>query len=198
MVDRAAAFGYFPFDRGKSSRIPRNSLGPSACTRTVSLRTKVSVSGKSNSVRGDKGKNILEKICRDAGCGKAHANKSANWALITGWPGNLFGSRGGAGRARNCKREIMSLPLSSALIFPGRSNRLAAAFRLTSRLRRALQQGKTDISSCNANLDVGTPNASATACMAQKGYALVRRDQAEDVRAAYAAGSQRPVQAGDR
>jgi hypothetical protein len=61
-----------------------------------------------------------------------------------------------------------------------------------------LQQGKSDISSCNANLDVGTPNASATACMAQKGYALVRRDQAEDVRAAYAAGGQRPVQGGDR
>jgi len=29
----------------------------------------------------------------------------------------------------------------------------------------------------------------ARACMGQKGYVLVRRDQAEDVRAAYAAGA---------
>jgi hypothetical protein len=54
-----------------------------------------------------------------------------------------------------------------------------------------LQQGKTDIAACDANLDSGTPTASARGCMAQKGYVLVRRDQAEDVRAAYAAGAQR-------
>jgi len=54
-----------------------------------------------------------------------------------------------------------------------------------------LQQGKSDISACDANLDSGTPTASARGCMAQKGYVLVRRDQAEDVRAAYAAGAQR-------
>ena len=54
-----------------------------------------------------------------------------------------------------------------------------------------LQQGKSDIANCDANLDSGTPTASARGCMAQKGYVLVRRDQAEDVRAAYAAGAQR-------
>ena len=54
-----------------------------------------------------------------------------------------------------------------------------------------LQQGKSDIAACDANLDSGTPTASARGCMAQRGYVLVRRDQAEDVRAAYAAGAQR-------
>ena len=54
-----------------------------------------------------------------------------------------------------------------------------------------LQQGKNDIAACNANLDTGTATESARGCMAQKGYTLVRRDQAEDARAAYAAGAQR-------
>jgi hypothetical protein len=54
-----------------------------------------------------------------------------------------------------------------------------------------LQQGKTDIAACDANLDSGTPTAAARGCMAQKGYILVRRDQAEDVRAAYAAAAKR-------
>ena len=54
-----------------------------------------------------------------------------------------------------------------------------------------LQQGKSDIAACDANLDSGTPTASARGCMAQKGYVLVQRDQAEDVRAAYAAAAQR-------
>jgi hypothetical protein len=54
-----------------------------------------------------------------------------------------------------------------------------------------LQQGKSDIAACDANLNSGTTTASARGCMAQKGYVLVRRDQAEDVRAAYAAGAQR-------
>ena len=54
-----------------------------------------------------------------------------------------------------------------------------------------LQQGKSDIAACNANLDTGSPNDTGRGCMAQKGYTLVRRDQAEDVRAAYAAGAQR-------
>jgi len=52
-----------------------------------------------------------------------------------------------------------------------------------------LQQGKSDIAACDANLDSGTPTASARGCMAQKGYVLVQRDQAEDVRAAYAASA---------
>ena len=53
-----------------------------------------------------------------------------------------------------------------------------------------VQQGKSDIAACNANLDTGTATEYARGCMAQKGYTLVRRDQAEDVRAAYAAGAQ--------
>ena len=54
-----------------------------------------------------------------------------------------------------------------------------------------LQEGKTDIAACNANLDTGSPTEAARGCMARKGYVLVRRDQAEDVRASYAAGAQR-------
>ena len=63
-----------------------------------------------------------------------------------------------------------------------------------------LQQGKSDIAVCNANLDTGSPNDTARVCMAQKGYTLVRRDQAEDVRAACAAGAQRgaPSRSGGR
>jgi len=53
-----------------------------------------------------------------------------------------------------------------------------------------LQQGRTDMAACNANLDTGSPTEAARGCMAQKGYVLVRRDQAEDVRASYAAGAQ--------
>jgi hypothetical protein len=53
-----------------------------------------------------------------------------------------------------------------------------------------LQQGRTDIAACNANLDNGSPTDGARGCMAQKGYVLVPRDQAEDVRASYAAGAQ--------
>ena len=53
-----------------------------------------------------------------------------------------------------------------------------------------LQQGRTDIAACNANLDIGSPTDGARGCMVQKGYVLVRRDQAEDVRASYAAGAQ--------
>jgi hypothetical protein len=52
-----------------------------------------------------------------------------------------------------------------------------------------LQQGKTDAATCSANLDTGTSTEAARGCMAQKGYVLVRRDQAKDVRAAYAAGA---------
>ena len=54
-----------------------------------------------------------------------------------------------------------------------------------------LQLGRTDIAACNANLDTGSPTDAARGCMVQKGYVLVRRDQAEDVRASYAAGAQR-------
>jgi|SRR6476660_3394985 hypothetical protein len=54
-----------------------------------------------------------------------------------------------------------------------------------------LQQGKTDIAICQANLDAGVPTETARGCMAQKGYALVQKDQAEEVRAAYAAAALR-------
>ena len=53
-----------------------------------------------------------------------------------------------------------------------------------------LQQGRTDVAACNASLDTGSPTDAARGCMAQKGYVLVRRDQAEDVRASYATGAQ--------
>ena len=57
-----------------------------------------------------------------------------------------------------------------------------------------LEQGKIDIAFCHANLDAGAADEAARGCMAQKGYALVRKDQAEEARAAYAAqrGSQQP------
>jgi hypothetical protein len=49
-----------------------------------------------------------------------------------------------------------------------------------------LRQGKSDMASCNADLDIAAPTESAKRCMALKGYALVQKDQAEEVRAAYA------------
>ena len=54
-----------------------------------------------------------------------------------------------------------------------------------------LQQGKTDIALCHADLDAGPANETARACMAQIGHALVQKDQAEEVRAAYATSAQR-------
>ena len=47
------------------------------------------------------------------------------------------------------------------------------------------------MAACSANLDVSSATEAARGCMGQRGYVLVRRDQAEDVRAAYAAGAQR-------
>jgi hypothetical protein len=52
-----------------------------------------------------------------------------------------------------------------------------------------LQQGKADIAFCNANLDANAADGAARACMSQKGYALVQKDQAERARAAYAAAA---------
>jgi len=54
-----------------------------------------------------------------------------------------------------------------------------------------LQQGKTDIAFCHADLDAGSTNEAARACMGQRGYTLVQKDQAEDVRAAYATAARR-------
>lgn len=50
-----------------------------------------------------------------------------------------------------------------------------------------LQQGKTDIAVCHANLDVDKVDEKVRECMTRKGYALVRKDQAEEAREAYAA-----------
>jgi hypothetical protein len=49
-----------------------------------------------------------------------------------------------------------------------------------------LQQGKTDIALCHADLDDGSANETARTCVGQRGYTLVQKDQAEEVRAAYA------------
>jgi hypothetical protein len=54
-----------------------------------------------------------------------------------------------------------------------------------------LRQGKSDMGTCSADLDNGVPTASAKECMAVRGYALVRKDQAEELRAAYAAAAQK-------
>jgi hypothetical protein len=50
-----------------------------------------------------------------------------------------------------------------------------------------LKQGETDIALCNANLDGGAVDEGARKCMGLKGYAVVRRDEAEDARAGFAA-----------
>ena len=39
------------------------------------------------------------------------------------------------------------------------------------------------MATCSADLDNGVPTASAKGCMAVRGYALVRKDQAEELRA---------------
>ena len=54
-----------------------------------------------------------------------------------------------------------------------------------------LQQGKADIALCHADLDAGSANETARTCMGQRGYTLVQKDQAEEVRAAYATAAQR-------
>jgi hypothetical protein len=54
-----------------------------------------------------------------------------------------------------------------------------------------LRQGKSDIALCRADLDAGSANETARACMGQRGYTLVQKDQAEEVRAAYATAAQR-------
>jgi hypothetical protein len=76
--------------RGYSRRALRQQL---TCIRTVSLRTEVSVSRKPIFVRRDKGDETCRKKFTEPSRDEAHGNKSANWAVITGWPGNLIGSR---------------------------------------------------------------------------------------------------------
>jgi clan AA aspartic protease (TIGR02281 family) len=50
-----------------------------------------------------------------------------------------------------------------------------------------LSQGQTDVALCHANLDSGGVDQVGRDCMAKKGYALVRKDQAEQARAGFAA-----------
>ena len=54
-----------------------------------------------------------------------------------------------------------------------------------------LRQGNSDMATCRADLDSGMPTVSAKGRMAVRGYALVRKDQAEELRAAYAAAAQK-------
>ena len=49
-----------------------------------------------------------------------------------------------------------------------------------------LKQGHTDIAVCNGNLDAGVVDQGGRDRMAKKGYALVRKDKAEQARAGYA------------
>jgi hypothetical protein len=58
-----------------------------------------------------------------------------------------------------------------------------------------LKQGQTDIAVCNANLDAGVVDQGRRDCMARKGYALVRKDQAEQTRAGYEASGPQPPKA---
>ena len=58
-----------------------------------------------------------------------------------------------------------------------------------------LKQGQTDIAVCNANLDAGVVDQGRRDCMARKGYALVRKDQAEQTRAGYEASAPQPPKA---
>jgi len=55
-----------------------------------------------------------------------------------------------------------------------------------------LKQGQTDIAICNANLDAGAIDQGGRDCMAKKGYALVRKEQAEQARTGYEASAPQP------
>jgi hypothetical protein len=58
----------------------------------------------------------------------------------------------------------------------------------------ALRRGKSDMATRSADLDNGMPTSSAKGCMAVKEYALVRKDQAGEKRAAYAAAARSTAQ----
>ena len=61
-----------------------------------------------------------------------------------------------------------------------------------------LKQGQTDVAVCNANLDAGALDQGGRDCMAKKGYALVRKDQAEQARTGYEASAPKIPSAADR
>jgi hypothetical protein len=61
-----------------------------------------------------------------------------------------------------------------------------------------LQQGKTDISVCHADLDAGAPTETARSCMGQKGYTLVQMEQAEEQHTLRLPNKSRPAGNGRR
>ena len=83
------------------------------CIRTVSLRTGVSVSGKRNFVRRDKGNETSREVHREPRQRRSSRHKSADSAAITAWPGNLFGSRNARWRTQSPSN------LSPRKSFPG-------------------------------------------------------------------------------
>jgi hypothetical protein len=66
---------------------------PLACIRTASLRTGVSVSGKPNFLRRDKGDETSPGSSQRPWQRRSSRHNSANCALVTGQLGNLFESR---------------------------------------------------------------------------------------------------------
>jgi len=91
------------------------------------------------------------------------------------------------------RRQTFALGMIAALSFGCATNKPPEMAWVRTDGRRIvddptlLEQGKIDIAFCHANLDAGAADEAARGCMAQKGYALVRKDQAEEARAAYAA-----------
>ena len=60
-------------------------------------------------------------------------------------------------------------------------------------IRRYFSKARLNIARCYADLDAGSANETARTCMAQRGYGLVQKDQAEEARAAYATAAQRKL-----
>jgi hypothetical protein len=93
------------------------------------------------------------------------------------------------------RRPTLALVIIAALVLFGcaTSNNEMAWVRTDGRKiaddPALLQQGKADIALCHANLDAGLVDEKARACMNWKGYAFVRKDRAEEARAAYAAAA---------
>jgi hypothetical protein len=90
---------------------------------TVSLRTGVSVSGKRNFVRRDKGNETSREVHREPRQRRSSRHNSADSAAITAGPGNLLGSRNAwwgwkDSNQRTRDYELACPPTSRAPIFP--------------------------------------------------------------------------------
>jgi hypothetical protein len=85
---------------------------PLACIRTASLRTGVSVSGKPNFLRRDKGDETSPGSSQRPWQRRSSRHNSANCALVTGQLGNLFESRNAWWRREdsNCVPSAQSAP----------------------------------------------------------------------------------------